>query len=72
MLASGVGYTVTIEERLPRTISLGSVNSKDLEPFLSSRPPVGVTSFTPATNDANCASPVTEVSLACVPLMAPI
>ena len=40
MLASGVGYTVTLEETLPRTISLGSVNSNDLEPLLSSTPPV--------------------------------
>src|SRR5436309_13930060 len=40
MLASGVGYTDTLEDRLPRRTSAGSVNSYDLDPLRSSTPPV--------------------------------
>src|SRR5213080_2704469 len=40
MLASGVGYTDTLDDRLPRTMPAGSVNSNDLEPLRSSMPPV--------------------------------
>jgi hypothetical protein len=42
MLASGVGYTTTLEETLPWIVSLGRENSKELELLEFSTPPLDV------------------------------
>jgi len=42
MLASGVGYTTTLEETLPWIVSLGRENSNELELLASSTPPLDV------------------------------